>query len=104
RRNRASWSTAYVETGPFRLSAYGNGGEQLVCDRFADYFLGKARVDRIVVRALADSNLILANIRSGAIDIASKDSLSSDTAIQLDTDWRQSGEGTVLYSPAASGL
>ncbi|MBM2809648.1 MAG: hypothetical protein HW416_407 [Chloroflexi bacterium] len=93
-RNLPYFTSDYVHLGAFRLVDWGMGETQ-VLERFDRYFLGAPRVDRIVIRAIPDTNTLLANLKSGAIDIAPEKTLPTDLALNLRNEWQQSGEGMV---------
>src|SRR5437899_5428319 len=67
--NLPYWTSDYVSTGPFRLTDFGLG-EDLVFQRFDDYFLGRPKVDTIIIRAIGDANAIFANLQASTVDIA----------------------------------
>lgn len=89
------FTTEYVHLGPFRLVDYGMG-EQQVFERFDGYFLGRPKVDTIVLRTISDANSLLANLKAGTIDMASEKTLPGDLAVQLRDEWRATGDGVVL--------
>lgn len=91
----AYFTTEYVNLGPFRLVDFGLGENQ-VFERFDGYFLGRPRVDRIILRTISDPNTILANIKGGGVDMASEGTWSPDVAIALRDEWSSSGAGVVV--------
>lgn len=99
-RNLPYWTTQYVNTGPFRLIDYGLG-EEVVFERFDDYFLGRPRVDKIVIRIIRDPNVLFANMRAGAVDIASHGALTADGGLELDREWKQTDGGRMVFAPGA---
>ncbi|MBM2810586.1 MAG: hypothetical protein HW416_1345 [Chloroflexi bacterium] len=88
------FTTQYVHLGPFRLVDFGLG-EQQVFERFDGYFLGRPKIDRIIIRSIQDGNAMLANLKAGAIDMASESTLPGEVVMQVREEWRQSGGGTV---------
>ncbi|MBM2811970.1 MAG: hypothetical protein HW416_2729 [Chloroflexi bacterium] len=88
-------TTEYVNLGPFRLVDFG-GGENQVFEAFDDYFLGRPKVDRLILRTIGEVNVMLANLRAGAIDMTSEKTLPLDVFLQLRDEWKQSGEGSVF--------
>lgn len=93
--NLPYWTTGYVHVGPFRLVDYGMGDTQIY-ERFDDYFLGRPKVDRIILRPFSDSNTLFANLQAGAVDLAAEESLPTDLAVQLRDEWQQNAEGAVF--------
>lgn len=93
--NLPYWATDYVHLGPFRLVDFGLG-ENLSFERFDDYFLGRPRMDRIVIRIIPDANTLFANLQGGAVDIVTEDALPDDLFAELRDEWRRSGAGRVV--------
>lgn len=93
--NLPYWTTDYIHLGPFHLVDYGMG-ENLIFERFDDYFLGRPKVNRIVVRIIPDENTVFANLLAGAVDIAPEQTLSPDLFVRLHEEWARTGEGTVV--------
>lgn len=89
------FTTEYVNLGPFRLVDYGLGENQ-VFERFDDYFLGRPKVDTIIIRTIGDPNTIIANLRAGAVDIAVEKSLPLTAFVRLLEEWGQTKEGFLV--------
>ncbi|HEY3117259.1 MAG TPA: ABC transporter substrate-binding protein, partial [Chloroflexota bacterium] len=96
--NLPYWTTQYVHLGPFRVVDYGLG-EQQVFERFDGYFLGRPKVDRIVIRSIPDSDAFIANFRAGALDVAPEKTVFTELILQLRDEWKQTGAGTVYMRP-----
>ncbi|HEX7022254.1 MAG TPA: ABC transporter substrate-binding protein [Trueperaceae bacterium] len=58
-----------VGTGPFKFVEW-NEGEQVVLQRYDDYWGKKAKVDTLVFRGIEDPTARLAELQAGSIDIA----------------------------------
>lgn len=89
------WTTDYVSVGPFRLVDFGFGEHQ-VFERFDDYFLGRPKVNTIIIRTIGDPNTLLVNLKSGAIDIAAEKALPLTAFVQLQEEWKQTGGGVLV--------
>jgi peptide/nickel transport system substrate-binding protein len=98
--NHPYWTTEYIHTGPFRLVDYGLG-ENIVFERFDNYFLGRPKLDRVIFQAIPDPNTLFANIRAGTVDMATELSLPPDLLVQLRDEWKRSGGGSVLSRQGA---
>src|SRR6266545_3020786 len=85
----------YVNLGPFRLVDFGLG-QNMVFERFDDFFLVRPKISRIVMQTIEDPNTALAHLKAGAIDLIPEQALNADVALQLRDEWRQSGGGTVM--------
>src|SRR6266508_2252622 len=92
--NLPYWTTAYINLGPFRVTAW-DPGEGLTLQAYDGYFLGRPKLDTIYVRAFADENTLFANMLAGAVDIYPDPALHADLAFQLKDRWEQSGDGKV---------
>jgi peptide/nickel transport system substrate-binding protein len=92
--NMPYWTTEWVHLGPFKLADFGLG-EHLTFERFDDYFLGRPKVDSIVIRIIPDANTLFANLQSGAVDIVTEDALPDDLFAELRSEWQRSGAGIV---------
>jgi len=93
--NLPYWTTEYVHVGPFRLMDFGFG-ENLTFQRFDDYFLGRPKIDTIVVKIIPDANTLISNVLAGAVDIATEQAVPTDLMVRLRDQWKDSGEGTIV--------
>ncbi len=88
----------YVSLGPFRLVDFGLG-QNMVFERFDDFYLGRPKISRIITRTIEDPNTALAHLKAGAVDVIPEQALNADAALQLRDEWRQSGGGIVTTRP-----
>jgi peptide/nickel transport system substrate-binding protein len=89
------FTTEYVHLGPFRLVDF-QAGVQQVFRRVDSYFLGRPKVETIVIKNVRDPNALFANLKAGAVDVVGERTLSGDLFLQLREEWTQTGEGTVV--------
>lgn len=92
--NLPYWTTEYVHLGPFRLVEF-SAGESLTFQAYDGYFLGRPKIDRVVVRVYNDENALYAATIAGAIDMLMDNSLSPDLGLALKEEWDRTGQGTV---------
>ncbi len=93
--NNSFWSgTSYVGNGPYRLMQW-DPGTQLVYRAFDEYFMGKPPIDEIILKIIPDSNTMVSNLLSGAIDGTLGVSLGQSSAKTLEQQWAQNGEGQI---------
>jgi peptide/nickel transport system substrate-binding protein len=90
--NADYWSTGYVGTGPYRLTNWIPGASQEFT-AFPDYVLGSPKIGTVIFRFLGDANTLMANLVSGAIDVALPDGLSVEAASELKNSWAAPGTG-----------
>jgi peptide/nickel transport system substrate-binding protein len=91
------WTSEYVHVGPFKLVEF-NAGVEAVFEAVDHYFLGRPKVDRIVVKQLADPNTLYANIVSGGIDLSTDNALPIEQGVQLKQTWERGDGGSVWYA------
>ncbi len=70
-----------VGTGPFRFVSR-TPQENIVLERFADYWGTPARMDRVTLQVIPDPQTLVMSLRSGAVDMAGH--LSSSQIAELD--------------------
>ncbi len=92
--NLPYWTSQYVHTGPFRVLEF-RPGEEITFAAFDGYFLGRPKVDRVIVRGFNDENVLYSALLSGAVDMIMDNSLSPDKGLELKDAWDRSGAGTV---------
>jgi peptide/nickel transport system substrate-binding protein len=98
--NSAFWtSTQYVGNGPYKLVTW-DPGSQLVYRAFDDYFMGRAKIDEIIIRIIPDPNTQVASLLSGAIDGTLGITLGQQQALTVRKQWEQSDGGQVVIMPA----
>src|SRR5439155_24032068 len=59
------------------------------------YFLGKPKLDTLVIKQFGDANTLNAAVRAKTIDLTADNALQADQAVQLRQEWERSGEGKV---------
>ncbi len=94
---RPYWTTEYVHVGPFKLVDMLHGVEATF-DAVDHYFLGRPKIDRIVVKQYGDPNTLLANILSGLIDLTTDNALPIEQGAQLKQTWEHGDGGSVWYA------
>jgi peptide/nickel transport system substrate-binding protein len=92
------WTTEYVHLGPYRLDHW-EPGVSIDASAFDQHILGRPKIDRIRIAFINDSNTALANLVSGAIDLAADDAVGFLQGITLKRDWAERNAGSVLVSP-----
>ena len=65
--NRPYWTSEFVHLGPFKLEEF--AGESAVLAAYDRYFLGKPKVDHIIMRIFGDPNALYAATLAGTVDI-----------------------------------
>jgi peptide/nickel transport system substrate-binding protein len=100
--NSALWNTQWVGVGPYRLSEWALGSH-IEGRAFDQYFLGRPKIDRVVIKYIGDVNALIANVLSGDVDVVP---LGAQLDVPQMVTVRQAWEGTDggLTMPIAKGV
>lgn len=91
--NSSMWRTDFIGLGPYRLHEWIEG-TRIEGLAFDDYFLGRPRIDRIIFRYVGDSNALLLNLLSGAVDMTLTGNFAIPDLVLLKNVWEPAGAGT----------
>ncbi len=94
------WTQEFVGTGPYRLREW-ISGSHLVLRANDAFVLGRPRVDEIDVKFLWDTNVIMANILAGSVELTLGAGMSVDQAILVREQWRDGRVDTPLETLTA---
>jgi len=90
------WTSEYVHVGPFRLVEFAPGVDA-VFDAVDHYFLGRPKVDRIIVKQYADANTLYASVLSGAVDLGPDNALTTEQSVDLKARWEREDGGKIYF-------
>jgi peptide/nickel transport system substrate-binding protein len=91
-----------VGAGPYRLERW-EPGLQLEGTAFDAHALGRAKIDRVVVRILIDENTTLAAVLTGGqLSYTQSFTLRFEHLLVLKNDWEPAGKGTAVAVPGAA--
>ncbi len=97
--NLPFWSgPAYVGTGPYRLVEW-EKGVHMIYRAFDQYFMGRPKIDEVIVRIIADINTVVANVLSGAIDVTVSVILNQQARLAVKEQWDRTADGQVGSNP-----
>jgi len=96
--NLPYWGAEYVGIGPYRLERWGPGA-YIEAAAFDSHVLGRPKIDRIVVRFIADENTGLTNVLAGEIQLVTDRTIRFEQAMVLKREWAQNAGGTVIATP-----
>jgi peptide/nickel transport system substrate-binding protein len=88
--NSSRFRSDFVGLGPYRLVNW-ELGSFMEMARFDDYYGGRPPFDTVVVRFIQDANAMVANLLSGAVDVAVRPQMDLSTALELKQRWEQAG-------------
>jgi peptide/nickel transport system substrate-binding protein len=91
----------FVGLGAFRLEKW-ERGSHMEFSRFDGYYLGRPALDRVIVRFVPDSNTLIANILSGAVDVVVPEEGDTDAAFEVRRQWE--GTGNQVRFDVLTGL
>lgn len=86
----------FVGLGAYRLVAW-ELGSHFEFEAFPDYFLGRPKMDRVVIRIVPDSNTAVANILAETVDLLPQRTLDLDATTEVQTRWRGTGNIVDIY-------
>jgi ABC-type transport system substrate-binding protein len=93
------WTTEFFHVGPYRPAHIAQGSE-IVLEAAPHYFLGRPKIDTIVVRMFGDSNVLFAALQSKQVDLTGN--LTNEMAYELKDVWDRTGEGKVYEKVGTS--
>lgn len=97
--NSPHWSTEWVGLGPYRLTRW-ERGSFIEATAFAPYFLGRPKVDRVVIRYIGDVNALVANMLSGDVDVIPPGAqLDIPQMVAVRQGWDASGTDGLTLAP-----
>jgi peptide/nickel transport system substrate-binding protein len=83
------WTTEFIGNGPFRLhEKEWEPGSHVLLDAYADFVLGKPKIDQILVRFIPDPSALVANVLAGAVDLTFTRSVTTEQAVGAREQWK----------------
>ena len=94
--NSPYWTTQFVGLGPYKLGDWllGSYTEALAFDGF---FLGRPRIDRVLIRYISDLNTMVSNLLAGEIDLI-PNIIKIEEVMAVRNAWGERGGGTTLLN------
>jgi peptide/nickel transport system substrate-binding protein len=86
----AYWNREFVGAGPYRLREW-VPGSHLLMTAFAQYVLGRPKVEELEVKFVPDPNTLMASMVAGAAELTLGRGLSIEQALQVRDHWPQGG-------------
>lgn len=94
------WTEDFVGLGPYRLDRW-EFGSFIEAVAFEGHALGRPRIDRVRLSFFSDANAALANMRAGAVHLATDNSLAFHQGLELKQEWAANQGGTFLHTTGA---
>ncbi len=99
-RNHRYWTQEYVGAGPYKLEQW-IPGTDIIGAAFDGHALGRPKIDRVIIRIIADENAALSSLLSESLDLATEFTLRYEHAKVLENDWNATRHGVVLLDKGA---
>lgn len=97
--NSPLWRDQFVGLGPYRLTSW-TLNTQMEAQAFDQYFLGRPKIDRLIIKFVGDVNALVANILAGEIDaITAGAQLDIGQMVAIRQVWQSSNAGQLLFNP-----
>jgi peptide/nickel transport system substrate-binding protein len=93
--NNQYWTRQFVGLGPYRLGDW-LLGSHIEALAFDSYFLGRPKIDRLIIRYVGDANVLYATLLAGDVDAITFGSFQADHFVMMKQDWEARGSGTAL--------
>jgi len=91
--NAPYWTREFVGLGPYRINDWVQAS-QLDLRAFDQYFLGRPKIDRVIVRYFGDANVVVASLLSGDIDMTPMGAMKAEQLVTVKNAWAPTGIGT----------
>ena len=101
--NHPFWKADYVGLGPYKLARW-EPGSSIEAAAFDGHVSGRPKIDRVIIRFIADENTALTNLVSGEVDFATDRSIRFEQAQILKREWGPTNGGTTVLTPAQPRL
>ena len=88
--NSPWFTTEFVGLGPYKLASW-ELGSHMELARFEDYYQGRPKLDRIIVRFVGDPNALVAGILAAELDVVLPVTVDLDAALDLKRRWEGTG-------------
>jgi peptide/nickel transport system substrate-binding protein len=88
--NHRYFTTEFIGLGPYRLLSWAPGSH-IEFASFADYYVGRPPLDRIILRIIPDFNTMVSNVLAGTVDVAQPPGENMDVAMDLKRRWEGDG-------------
>jgi len=99
--NHPYWRGEYFQVGPYRPTRF-EPQVEIVFEAVPTYFLGKPKIDTIILKQFGDANTLYAAVLAKTIDLTADNAIQPENAIELRQQWERSGEGKVYIGYGTS--
>jgi peptide/nickel transport system substrate-binding protein len=89
-----------IYTGPYQVKSW-DAGSAITVEAVPDHWMGKQKTKTIIFKFVTDANTLLAQVRTGQVDVVTEDALTLDQIPELDKLPSEAGV-TPYYMPSAT--
>jgi len=93
-RTNPFFAGGYIGAGPYRLDKW-EPGTELDGSAFDGHALGRAKINKFIVRVMPDENAVLSNLLAGSVTVGGDFTLRYEHGKALKEDWDNSKRGIV---------
>jgi len=94
--NSPYWTTDFVGLGPYRVGDWVSGAYTQAL-AFDDYFLGRPKIDRVILKYFRSATPLATALLSEDVDVVTAGSLYGEDVAPVKEAWDIAGRGTVLF-------
>jgi peptide/nickel transport system substrate-binding protein len=98
--NSPYWTEQFVGLGPYRLGDWVRGSYTDAL-AFDDYYLGRPKIDRVVLRYFSDATIMATSLLAGDIDLVPLGSLNTEALAPVKQAWDPQAGGTIIQTMTA---
>lgn len=99
--NHPYWRGEYFQVGPYRPVKF-EPQIEIVLQAVPTYFLGKPKLDTVIIKQYGDATTLYAAVLAGAIDVTAEAALQPEQGVELKQGWDRTGEGKVYIGYGTS--
>ena len=90
------YSSEFVGLGPYKVTTW-ERGSHIVASRFDQYYMGRPKLDQVIIRFISDPNVVIANILTGDLDLAYA-AMEVDAAVEVEKRWQGTGNRVLFHN------
>jgi len=95
----SAWRDEFVGIGPYKMARW-DQGSSITAEAHDRFFLGKPKIDRLILRWVTDINVLTANLLAGVVDISPPGTtMKPEQLKELKRQWDPIGGGNVFTAP-----
>ncbi len=95
--NSPYWTAEFIGLGPYRLTQWILGSHTEAA-AFDDYFAGRPKIDRVIIRYFSDLNTMVSNLLAGEVDVIPAGTIKLEEIMAIRQAWDPRKAGTVIQS------